>query len=261
MTEITLSPAQQFAQRVESLAQTFLVQITSPERVAMATGRLALALRQAAASNPKIYECTPASVAECVAKSAMTELFPGGPQPLVYLIPRGGKLEWQISARGLQALAGRNGWTITARVAHTEDTYEVVSGTVETIRHVPMGGYPTTLQEIGGVYVVGTHTSGLRVVADVPLGVIERRRKTAQSQNIWAQWPVEMAQKTAIVWAISRGYFGSLEQSEEMQYVQSSERSDTEPARGSYARPAAIEHVETGADFEAALDAVEVPHD
>jgi branched-chain amino acid transport system permease protein len=106
MTSKSLTPAKQFAATVEHLAADFLSRIADPEQVVKATGRLALAVRAAGVANPKVYECTPASVAQAVAMSALTGLMPGGPKPEVYLIPRSGKLEWQISARGLQALAG-----------------------------------------------------------------------------------------------------------------------------------------------------------
>ena len=262
MTENTPAKHQAaFADKVSQLANAFLAQLVGPERVEQASGRLALAIRQAAASNPKLYDCSLQSVAECVAKSALTGLMPGGVKSLVWLIPRGNRLEWQVSARGLQALAERQGWrSLTARPVHVDDHYEVVMGTEERIDHRPSGNWPESMDKLKAMYVKGTHASGLVVCADVPIGVIMARRAVGQSGNVWTKWPVEMAQKTAVGWAIARGYFGSLEQSDEMAVAlqaPAEEHREAAPARQSQ-RPAAIAYEADASVYDAALDVVEV---
>jgi recombinational DNA repair protein RecT len=257
MTNKSLTPAKQFAATVEHLAADFLSRIADPEQVVKATGRLALAVRAAGVANPKVYECSPASVAQAVAMSALTGLMPGGPKPEVYLIPRSGKLEWQISARGLQALAGMHGWQrIVAHPVHVSDHYVVVKGTEERLEHIP-GQWPASLEDCKGFWVEGVPTTGPRVLVDVPLGIIDARRKKAQSDSVWRSWPIEMAQKTAVVWAISRGYFGSLERAAEMQHIQQHESGAyREEAPRPQPRPTAIEY-EADASAEV-LDALEV---
>lgn len=250
-----------FADKVSQLANVFLTQIVDQERVQQASGRLALAIRQAAASNPKLYDCSLQSVAECVAKSALTGLMPGGVKPLVWLIPRGSRLEWQVSVRGLQALAERVGWrSIVARPVHVEDHYEVILGSEDRIEHKPCGKWPANLDELRGMYVRGQHESGLTVCVDVPVGVVLARKAKSQSGNVWSQWPIEMAQARAVGWAISRGYFGSLEQSTEMSVAlqqPAEEHREPAPVRQSQ-RPAAIAYEADEAAFDAALDAEEV---
>lgn len=247
-----------FADKVSQLANAFLTQLVGPERVEQASGRLALAIRQAAASNPKLYDCSLQSVAECVAKSALTGLMPGGVKPTVYLIPRGNRLEWQVSARGLQALAERQGWrSLTARPVHADDHYEVILGSDERIVHKPCGKWAETFGALQGMYVKGTHESGMVVCVDVPIGVIRARKAVSQSGSVWSKWPVEMAQKTAVAWAISRGYFGSLEQSTEMSVALSApadEYREPAPVR-QVQRPAAIAYEADEAAFDVALDA------
>jgi recombinational DNA repair protein RecT len=205
-------PAAQFRDDVSHLATEFLTQRVPAERVAEASGRLALALRQVAVANPKIYECDRTSIAQAVAMSALTGLQPGGVKPDVYLIPRGRQLQWQVSARGLQKLYARAGWVrMVAQVVHLDDEYRVVLGSEDRIEHVPCGKYPTGLDEVRAVYVVGQHRDGYKVCVDVPMGAIIARKKKSQSGNVWAEWPLEMAQKTAVTYAISRGHFGALE--------------------------------------------------
>ena len=82
-----LHPAHQFRNVVESKANDFLQSMVGTENGAAAAGRVALAFRQAAQTNDRLYSCEPASVAQAVALSAMTGLMPGGPLPDVYLLP------------------------------------------------------------------------------------------------------------------------------------------------------------------------------
>ena len=253
-----LSPAQNFRLAVERQATDILTSLVGPEQVQRAAGRLAMALRAAATANPRIYECDRGSVAEAVAKSALTDLMPGGVKPLVYLIPRKGRLDWQVSIRGLQALAERNGWvSITATPVHVDDDYEVILGSDETIIHRPARGrWARVLEDLQGMYVKGKHRDGLTVCVDVPMGAIQHRKGKSQSGAVWSEWPVEMAQKTAVGWAISRGYFGSLEQTQDFQtlaMVESTAHAEQAPARQSH-RPAAIEHTADPEVFEAALE-------
>ena len=133
---MTMHPATQFRDDVARLATEFLTSIVPPERVAEATGRLALAIRQAAVANDRIYQCDRQSIAQAVAMSALTGLQPGGVKPDVYLVPRGKQLQWQVSARGLQKLAARAGWIrMVATCVHVEDEYRVVLGSDDRIDH------------------------------------------------------------------------------------------------------------------------------
>ena len=73
-----LHPAHQFRNVVESKANDFLQSMVGTDNGAAAAGRVALAFRQAAQTNDRLYSCEPASVAQAVALSAMTGLMPGG---------------------------------------------------------------------------------------------------------------------------------------------------------------------------------------
>jgi recombinational DNA repair protein RecT len=264
MTELTKrEPREIFAETVERYATSFLSEIAEPDQLTRAKGLLALSLRKTGAANPQVYQCSPASVAHCVAMSALADLLPGGVKPDVYLIPRKGQLEWQISARGLAKLAERAGWrSIVAHPVHRDDPYEVELGTDERIRWTPTK-HPESLAECKAFMVVGQyHRDGaaFRVVTSVPIEVIEKRRKLAQSQNVWSQWPIEMAQKTAVSYAISRGYFGSLESTPAMRAVRYSETQQAEydqPRRP--ALPRESSYSVTAEDIS--IELPEVPHE
>ena len=68
-----------------------------------------------------------------------------------------------------------------------------------------------------------------------------------------------MAQKTAVAWAISRGYFGGLESTsgfEALSVAESQSYREAQPSRPTD-RPAAIEHHVDAEAFEAVLDAAD----
>jgi len=248
------TPQEVFARRVTAYATEFLTAIAPPEKVAQSVGRIGIALRKAGIKQPKLYGCDARSVANCIAMSALTGIYPGGAKPLVDLIPRGNNLEWQISARGLQALAERvGGWIITATPVHVDDVYEVTLGSDAHVRHVPCGKGCTTRADMLAVYVVGKHKQWPAVIVPVALDVIWKRSTGTQ---VWQQWPVEMAQKTAVVYAISRGHFGALEAEPEFSAV--AEYQDTHreqyPARSS-ARPVAMEYTADADDLGEILEA------
>lgn len=127
---------------IEGWAYDLLKQRLSEDVLHEASGRLALALRVTMQLNPKIGQCTPESIAQCVAMSALTGLMPGGVHPRCYLIPRNqrvktgqkdarGKdvwvdrftLSWQISYHGYEELAQRAGWGVQAIALSASDVF------------------------------------------------------------------------------------------------------------------------------------------
>jgi recombinational DNA repair protein RecT len=133
---------------------------------------------------------------------------------------------------------------MVAQVVHVDDEYRVVLGSEDRIEHVPCGRYPANLDEVKAVYVVGQHRDGFRVCVDVPMGAIIARRKKSQSGNVWAEWPLEMAQKTAVTYAISRGHFGALDDQPDYAVIQQVE---AERYREPVQSPAlTAHHVDTG---------------
>lgn len=218
----TAIAARSFGGRVAKLAQSYLSEIATGDQARHAAGRLALALRHAAAVNERIYECDPASVAEAVAMSALTGLMPGGPVPDVHLIPRRirgvQRLQWQISFRGLRRLVERAGYRLTAVPVGVADKFVLRRGLDRVLEHEPdIDNPPTTWDELRGVYVVA-HDGQERLIDFewMPKKLIETRRARSDAwqrgqsggSSPWASWPVEMAIKTAILYAVRRGLVG-----------------------------------------------------
>lgn len=209
-------PRAKYTALVSAQAERLLADLLGGPEAKQAASRLSTTLRQIAASNPAIYECEPASVAECVALSALSGLNPGGPLPLVYVLPRKIKgvqrLQWMISWRGLSELARRSGYQVRATAVHVHDAFEVTMGLSPDLQHKPCDEYPPRAwEDLRGVYVVATEISTGRIVGFewVARSVIEDRRAKSDSWRSgygpWKEWPMEMALKTGLRYAISRG--------------------------------------------------------
>ena len=187
----------------------------APEQAAEAATRVALAFdaARAAARNPGDFDaCSAESKALCVADCMITGLMPGGPNADAWLIPRGGKLTFMPSHRGLQRLANRAGYHTIPTPVHVEDDLKVYAGEVEHHETDPRR-YPASLDQMQGVIVRVKDLQRGHILGDywVPLDVITTRRDAKDFRgrkmagNVWSSWPVEMALKTAVKWAFARG--------------------------------------------------------
>jgi len=206
-----LHPAHQFRNVVEAKASDFLQAMVGTEEGAKAAGRVALAFRQAAQTNDRLYGCDPVSVAQAVALSAMTGLMPGGPLPDVYLLPRGKSLQWQVSHRGFSKLAARSGVRLRTKAVFESDTFNVIEGTDPSLEHVPDLNAQQSWETLIAVYVVAHYKDGSKDFVVIRKADIEKRRansdayKRNKNQSPWGQWPIEMALKTGLRYAFARG--------------------------------------------------------
>lgn len=168
------------------------------------------------ADTGRLYECTPESVGRAVVLSAISGLFPGGPNPDVWLIPRknrhlGGALEvnWQMAHRGYIRLARRAGWDIEPVLVFEDDDFDLEEGMEPKIRHKPnLDGEQTWDTLRGGyirVYPVGNR-SATKIAWLSKRRIIERRGK-AQDQSVWNEWPLEQSLKTLCNFAGQREMF------------------------------------------------------
>jgi len=220
--------AKDFKADVLGMAHTMLVEWVGEERAQEAAGRVMAALSASAmaARNPQdFYDCTRMSVAQVIAVAGLTGIMPGtGPAALAYAIPRRPRmgeqpqLQYQLSHRGLVALARRAGVTLVAIPVGHEDELDVELGEVVKL-DIDIDNPPTTWEELRGI-VVSVKEQGVRLFTGwVPLKVIAQRREGSDSyryaerkggwakdRSTWHVWPVEMSMKTALHYAVSRGW-------------------------------------------------------
>lgn len=198
-----------FRENVTLDAIAILTSMYGPERAKIAAGRLALSFDAAVrtAKDPQaLLDCTPASIRACIANSAITQLFPGGPSPDVYLVPRQKVLAWSLTHVGMAKLAARQGYALIVVPVHNDDILKLEFGEATVHEQDPRRS-PKSFDDLCGVIVVLRRIEDGRVVGRpfVGVDVIEARRRAKGAGPVWNQWPIEMAMKTAIRYAYARG--------------------------------------------------------
>lgn len=169
--------------------------------------KMALVFSQSAAP-PELHQCTGESIAYAIALSAISGLYPGGPHPDVWIIPRRNQgafeANWQISARGYARLARRVGYEVTPRLVFEGERFEVHYGTEPSIAHDPLVDIEPSWELLRAGYVVVRAPNGATGFDLLRKAEIIKRRNKAQTQKVWNEWPLEMARKTVMAWAGAR---------------------------------------------------------
>jgi recombinational DNA repair protein RecT len=227
-----ISSSKEFRLSVADMSESILADWVGPERAAEAAGRIATALAQSAASakNPKdFFDCTPASVAKVVAIAALTEIMPStGATALAYAIPRrprkgeAPQLQYQLSHRGINALAKRAGMLMIAiPISHTDNIEATETGEIKVLSR-DIDNPPLKESELRGVQVIVKEIATGATIASgwVSKSMIDVRRAESDSYSYaekpgsewakdsspWHKWYVEQAMKTAMHYAINRGW-------------------------------------------------------
>jgi recombinational DNA repair protein RecT len=211
-----------FRKTASNSAVALLSDWVGPERAKEAAGRISLALAAAAQSarDPsEFYQCTPQSVAQCVANAALANIFPGtGSSALAYVIPQRARqgeppqLTFMVNHRGLNALARRSGQTMVAIPVGGDDDISFSRDGEIVVENIDFDDPPVNLAELRGVIILvkDINTGNTIVRGWVPKKIIEKRKNQSRSKDSqygpWKNWPVEMAMKTAMHYAISRGW-------------------------------------------------------
>lgn len=204
-----MATALDFKHHVHNTASKAALALMGSDRGKKAAARMVLAFAQAAsvAKDPQaLYNCSGESIVTCVTTSIELGIYPGGPYPKAYLVPRGGQLQFEVTHRGIAVIAQRAGYSIKA-VPVQKDEHVVISfGEVQEHIQDP-DTYPDSLDDLRGVYVVLTRLKdGVNMGrAWVPISLIQKRANSRQAGPVWKQWPIEMAQKTAIKYCVARG--------------------------------------------------------
>ena len=171
----------------------------NPEKLA----RLALRTIRA---NPKLAQCTPASLVASIMEAAAfgLEIDQRG---LAYLVPFWDKTigkfvcTLMIGYKGLMEMAYKSGRVrqVYAEIVCQNDKFEYEMGLNPTLRHVPALG---NRGQMVGVYAVAKLIDAdpaFVVLATSDVDKVKAASKTKdRPDSIWNLWPEEMAKKTAI---------------------------------------------------------------
>jgi phage RecT family recombinase len=206
------APAEQEKQGIVAYLQSIAPKLEEAATRHLTPDRLIRVFLGIAARNPKIHECSRASIVHALSLCSSTGLEPGGVLKLVDLIPRYNKhtrcteLNFQPRYGGLAELALRSG-KVSRINASPVYMQEIEQGLFEysheppVIRH-EMDPTLTGLQDkdiIGG-YAVAELENGQRVQIWLSLDKINKRRQKSQQPNgnFWKEWYPEMVRKTLL---------------------------------------------------------------
>lgn len=224
------TPGRQFRATCTQIATSLLTDWVGQDRASEAIGRVAVALSAAASASKKpedFYDCTPESVGAVIAISALTGIMVGNTRnSLAYAIPRRQRkgeqpqLRYELSHRGVAALAKRSGqFLVPIPVSHADDVGIDENGEI-IVKHIDIDNPPQTFEDLRGIVLLvkDLATNNVLFRGWVPKSSIEKRRNKSEGyrfalSNDWAQatdpwhaWPIEQSMKTAMHYAVSRGW-------------------------------------------------------
>jgi recombinational DNA repair protein RecT len=195
------------------------------------------------ARNPSAFAtCTEGSIITCIALSMETDLYPGGPNPSVYLVPQSPRkgappeMQWRLSARGMMKLANRAGYSIICSLVSANDQIDVQFGEAVSHRPADISVQPGMEDTVGAVVTIRRATSATPLVRYwVARSIIDARRASGNDGEPWSRWWASMAQGAAIRETFARG----VAPIEEMEAIMQRETSLDIQAIEAHAEPAA----------------------
>jgi len=219
-----------FRERSLALASQVLVSWVGEDRAREAAGRVSVALQAArtSAKDPKDFdECTIESIGRVIAIASLTAIMPStGATALAYAIPRrprkgeAPQLTYMLSHRGINALANRAGMHMVAIPISYADKVKVTETGEVVIEDRDIDNPPTNENELRGVMLLVKQLATGNTICQgwVPKKLILARREQsdgyryaeknewAKESDPWHKWFTEQAMKTAMHYAIGRGW-------------------------------------------------------
>lgn len=172
--------------------------------------RLATIAFTAIRKTPGLMECEPASLIDCIIKSAELGLNPGL-LGHAHMVPYGNQATFIIGYQGMLELARRSGQIamIYAKAVYTEDQFSYHFGLHPDLIHVPYeGDQSKEWENVTHVYMVARFTNGGFHFGVMTKADVEKHRdQYAKGLNVkkygeltspWHTAPVPMALKTVI---------------------------------------------------------------
>lgn len=169
--------------------------------------------------NPKLAECSPASIKDCIYQTARLNLFPGGGFGLVSYVPFGNTCTFILGYKGMVEIAYRSGIIMSAHLVFKNDTngmgiiYE--EGTEGRFSHIPAPLDQPQGPLIGVYSKAHFIKDNITVYLPVRLETLNKARDASKSyqwaqdsknkskgggkeDSMWHKYLFEMYKKTAI---------------------------------------------------------------
>lgn len=154
--------------------------------------RFVMTAKTAIRTNPDLVECDQNSLFGAIIRCAQAGLYPDGHEAA--LVPYKGKVNFLPMVRGIIRAARDYGWLMVAQAVYEHDEFEWRGNDEKPLHRHPRPG------EARGKLVAAYAYASQRgeILAEVLYAPdIEKRKKKAQTQNVWNEWPEAMWAKSA----------------------------------------------------------------
>lgn len=170
-----------------------LPKVMTPERFT----RIALS---AVSNNPALQKCTPVSFISAMMNAAQLGLEPNSPLGQAYLIPYGGKCQFQLGYKGLIDLAYRSGEvkSIQAQVVYENDEFEFEFGLEPKLKHKPTKSNRGEAVYYYAVFKLVNGGEGFEVMSKEDVLDHAKRYSKTFNNGPWQTNFDEMAKKTVL---------------------------------------------------------------
>ncbi len=158
-------------------------------------------LQKAVTQTPKILQCSPASVMDCLLACAMIGMNPNGEHNSAWLIPYGQACKLMIGYNGYIDLITRSSdWhSITAECVYKDEPFDVHGGTRNEIIHTIDIHKREHVRDIVGTYAIARGPNGAMQSVVLSNADIQKSYQASKNKQMWdgLNRP-EMVKKTAI---------------------------------------------------------------
>lgn len=153
----------------------------------------------AVGNTPELAKCSKASLISALLKSAECGLEPNTALGEAYLIPYGGKVQFQISYQGQITLAKRanQGLRVEARCVHENDTFEYEFGFHPELKHVPAKSDRGDIAFVYGIVWIDDKVAAYEVMSKEDVNRHRKMYSKARTSPWDTAWE-EMAKKTVV---------------------------------------------------------------
>lgn len=153
----------------------------------------------AVTNTPALAQCSPASLIAALLKSAECGLEPNTALGEAYLIPYGGKVQFQISYQGQIALAYRanEDLQVEARTVYENDTFEYEFGFEPKLKHVPAMENRGKIVWFYAVVRIKGRVAAFEVMSKADIDA-HRKAYSKAKNSPWDSAYEEMAKKTVL---------------------------------------------------------------
>jgi len=165
------------------------------------------------AADPAMAGADWGSLLRALFKVGQWGLLPGPARHVSLIVAKDGSVQVRPEFRGWQYVWQIAGWEVTAHLVHFGDDFAIDNigadeFTVAKHSYDPFGDRVLTDKTTRGGYVKGvSRVTGEVRYRFVPIAKILSNRAKAQTQAVWGAHFAEMAQKTLVHVAMSRGWF------------------------------------------------------